>query len=239
MVADGVFGTELPCTASHEGAGTVVAMGKDVKDWKVGDRCMVALKPHLCGKCSSCTGPNADEKRHYCPNAGKTPGVTGDGAFAEYMTADSEESSKIPDVVTFETAAPLACAGRTVYHAVAQARLKKDQWISIVGSGGGLGHLGIQFAKARGLRIVAVDASDKGIQMSKEMGANVVLDARDGKEKVVKQVMDKTGNGCDATINLSDADPAAALAAAITRMHSHILQIAQVRGSNADRRKGS
>jgi len=155
-------------------------------------------------------------------------GITGDGAFAEYMIASATESSKIPDAVTFETAAPLACAGRTVFRAVAQTRLKPGQWLGLVGSGGGLGHLGIQFARALGLKVVAVDARDVGIDISKELGADIVLDARRGKDAVVKQAKEATGGpGVDATVNVSDADSAAGLAAAITRMHGHVIQIAQ------------
>lgn len=102
--------------------------------------------------------------------------------------------------------------------------------MGIVGSGGGLGHLGVQFAKALGLKVVGIDARDEGLELSKEAGADVVIDARQGKEKVVEEVKKVTGGeGVDATINVSDAQSAAGLACAITKMHAKMIQIAQVR----------
>ena len=110
-----------------------------------------------------------------------------------------------------------------------QAKLVKGQWLGIVGSGGGLGHLGIQFAKALGLKIVGVDARDEGLALTRELGADLLVDARRRKGDLVKEVMEATGGeGCHATVNLSDATSAAALACAITRTHGRMIQIAQV-----------
>ena len=95
--------------------------------------------------------------------------------------------------------------------------------------GGGLGHLGIQFAKAKGMKIVGIDARDEGIALSKEMGADVVVDARKDKEEVIKQVMQATGGeGCYATINVSDAKSAAALACTITKVHGKMVRQASM-----------
>jgi alcohol dehydrogenase, propanol-preferring len=89
-------------------------------------------------------------------------------------------------------------------------------------------HLGIQFAKALGLKIIGVDARDEGLELSKHYGADVVVDARKGKEEVVKQVQKVTGgDGADSTINLSDHKDAAAIACACTKMHGVVVQIAQ------------
>ncbi len=195
---------------------------------------MCGLPFRRCGKCASCHGPEGYQQ--YCPNIEGHLGVTVDGAFAEYLICDGRESSKLPDAMSFETAAPLACAGCTVYRGVVQAGLKKGQWLGIVGSGGGLGHLGIQFAKAMGLKVVGVDARDEGLELSKKEGADVVVDARKEKNEVVKEVQNATGGeGVDATVNVSDAKSAAATAAAITRIHGKLVQIAQVsRGANQD-----
>lgn len=93
----------------------------------------------------------------------------------------------------------------------------------------GLGHLGCQFGKALGLVVVGIDARDEALDLAKECGANLVVDARQGKEKVVAEVHKVTnGVGCDAVLNLSDADEAASLACAITKMHGLMIQIAQV-----------
>lgn len=155
-------------------------------------------------------------------------GVHKDGFFAEYALVDSRTSTKLPDEVTLESAAPLACAGRTIWRGVLEAGLKKGEWIALVGSGGGLGHLGIQFAKALGLKVMAVDARDEGLSLSKEAGADVVIDARKGKEHVVQEAQKLTdGAGADASVTISDAGNAAAIACAMTKMHGTMVQIAQ------------
>jgi propanol-preferring alcohol dehydrogenase len=228
MVSAGAFNTKLPCTASHEGAGTVVSTGSSVSDFKQGDRIMCGLKTHPCGHCSDCTGP--ETYRQYCKNNGGSIGVKRDGAFAEYVLVDSRSSAKLPDSVNFETAAPLACAGCTVWRGVLQTGLKAGEWIAFVGSGGGLGHLGIQFAKVLGLKVIGIDARDEGLELSEKAGADIVIDARKGDEFMIEQV-EKVTNGAraDATVNVSDAKKAAATACAATKMHGLMIQIAQVR----------
>lgn len=109
-----------------------------------------------------------------------------------------------------------------------RAELKPGQSLAIVGAGGGLGHLGIQMAKALGLHVIAIDARDEGLALARSCSADLVLDARIGEERVVSEVQKATsGKGADATINVSDASSAAALAAAVTRMHGRMVQIAQ------------
>jgi propanol-preferring alcohol dehydrogenase len=113
---------------------------------------------------------------------------------------------------------------------VLAAELKEGQWLAIVGSGGGLGHLGIQFAKALGLKVIGIDARDEGLKLSKQYGADTVVDARNGDKSVVKAVHSVTSNVvADVTIKLSDAKTAAATACAVTRMHGKMIQVAQVR----------
>ncbi|WYZ35092.1 hypothetical protein EsH8_I_001368 [Colletotrichum jinshuiense] len=226
MVSVGVFGTKLPCTASHEGSGTVVAVGTAVGGFKTGDRVMCGLPLHPCGTCYDCTGP--ETFRQYCTGVDGHVGVHVDGCFAEYVRVDSRSTVAIPDAVSFLSAAPLACAGRTVWRGVKQAGLEKGQWLAIVGSGGGLGHLGVQMAKALGLRVVGIDARGEGLELTRNSGADVVLDARRDKGEVVKEVQKATGgSGADATLNLSDAESAAGLACAVTKMHGAMVQIAQ------------
>lgn len=228
MVSAGIMGTKLPCTASHEGCGEVVALGSSVADFRVGDRVMAGLPKHRCGHCADCLGP--EELKHYCPNIKGHVGVTLDGAFAEYMVVDARESSRIPEGVSYETAAPLACAGTTIWGGLVRAGLKAGETVALVGAGGGLGHLGCQFAKAMGLQVVGIDARDEGLDLAKTSGAQIVIDARGGKEKVVEEVRKVTnGLGVDSALTISDAPDAAALACAITKMHGTMVQIAQVR----------
>ncbi|KAH7402138.1 chaperonin 10-like protein [Phaeosphaeria sp. MPI-PUGE-AT-0046c] len=226
MVCSGLMGTSLPCTASHEGSGTVVAVGSSVASFSPGDRVMAGIMYHACGTCPDCLGP--ENYRQYCSFGAGYCGVTTHGFFAEYARIDARWAVKIPDTVSFETAAPLACAGCTIYRGIVLAGLKAGEWLAIVGSGGGLGHLGIQFARARGLNVVGIDARAEGLALSRKAGAQVVLDARNGVEEVVRAVHAVTGGeGVGCTLNVSDADDAAALSCAVTKMHGDMIQIAQ------------
>lgn len=218
MVTEGIMKTPLPCIASHEGAGTVVKIGSAIKEFHVGDRILCSLLYHRCGICSDCIGPEND--RQYCPNIGGQCGVTRDGSFAEYQLVDGRECCILPDNISFQSAAPLACAGITVWGGLARAGLKAGESVAIIGGGGGLGHLGVQFAKALGLHVIAIDARDEGLELASQCGADTVVDARQDKEKVVEEVKKVTGGeGADATINVSDHDSAAATGAAVTKMH--------------------
>ena len=130
--------------------------------------------------------------------------------------------------MSFASAAPLACAGCTIYRAIIVAEVPKGGWLGIVGAGGGLGHLGIQFAQAKGLNVVAIDARDEGLELCKKAGAKHVFDARVGKEKVVEQVQKLSdGLGVHASINVSEHETSADMACAIARMHGTMVQTAQ------------
>ena len=108
------------------------------------------------------------------------------------------------------------------------SEVRPGDWPAIVGSGGGLGHLGIQMAKARGIHVIGVDARDEGLALSKKVGCEHVFDARRGKEQVVKGIQALTGGlGVEACINTSDHDTAAAYSCAVTRMHGRMVQVAQ------------
>lgn len=226
LVASGVFGTQLPVTASHEGSGTVAAIGSAVTTFKPGDRVMCGIPLHPCDKCLDCTGPE-EGWRQYCMHTAGHVGVHTDGCLAEYVRVDERMSTHVPDSVSLLFSAPLACAGRTIWRGVAQAQLKPGDWLAIVGAGGGLGHLGIQFAKTQGIKVIAIDARDQGLTLSSEYGADVVVDAREGKDAVVEQVKRVTsGKGADSSIVLTDAADGTALSAAVTRMHGTVIQIA-------------
>jgi alcohol dehydrogenase, propanol-preferring len=224
MVTEGIMGTPLPCIASHEGSGTVVKVGSAIKEFEVGDRVLCSLTYHRCGVCADCTGPEVG--RQYCPNVGGYLGVNRDGSFAEYEVVDGRECCLLPDNVSFETAAPLACAGITVWGGLVRAGLKAGESVAIVGGGGGLGHLGVQFAKALGLNVIAIDAREEALSLARECGADTLVDARSGKEKVVEEVKKVTGGrGADATLNVSDHESAAATGAAVTKMHGRLLSV--------------
>ena len=110
-----------------------------------------------------------------------------DGSFAEYEIVDGRECSLLPDNVSFQSAAPLACAGITVWGGLVRADLKAGESVAIVSDGGGLRHLRVQFAKALDLHVIAIDARDEGLALAKECGADTVIDVRKGRKRYWKK----------------------------------------------------
>ncbi|KAL8879037.1 MAG: hypothetical protein Q9192_008320 [Flavoplaca navasiana] len=100
----------------------------------------------------------------------------------------------------------MACAGITVWGGLVNAGLKAGETVALVGAGGGLGHLGCQFAHAQGLQVIGIDARDEGLDLARSSRADVVIDARIGKEKVIEEVKKVTDEkGVDSALTLSDA----------------------------------
>lgn len=124
-----------------------------------------------------------------------------------------------------------------MYAGLRRLNLKPGEWIAIVGAGGGLGYMAVQMAKIMNLKVLAIDARDEGLQLAKQSGADVLVDAREPTESVIAKALDATGSprgtkgivigGVDGTLNLSDAASAAATACAVTKMHGTMIQIAQ------------
>lgn len=138
-----------------------------VSGFKRGDRVMSGLQREPCGKCVNCQYQGSEDRDQYCQSRTGSNGINVDGYFSDYHIADSRTTFLLPDNVSFEIAAPLACAGLTIYRAIKVSGLQSGQWLGIVGSGGGLGHMGIQFAKALGLKVIGIDARDEGIGKSR------------------------------------------------------------------------
>ncbi|ERT02385.1 alcohol dehydrogenase, propanol-preferring [Sporothrix schenckii 1099-18] len=155
----------------HEGTGVIAALGPDVdaSQWAIGDRVAVRWVHIVCGTCESCTTGH----ENLCAGR-KLAGKDVDGTFAEYAIADSAYAVRLPENVGDAEAAPILCAGVTVYKALKIARLRKGSWVAVAGAGGGLGHLAVQYAKALGLKVVALDANKKDLCLS--LGADAYVD---------------------------------------------------------------
>jgi propanol-preferring alcohol dehydrogenase len=178
----------------HEGSGTIAALGPSVNTsvWKVGDRVGVRWLQSVCKECECCmTG-----YQNLCP-ARKVSGKDVEGSFAQYALADSEYLVRIPEGVSDADAAPILCAGVTVYKALKVANLRKGSWVAVAGAGGGLGHLAIQYAKAMGLKPLAVDAKKR--EICEKLGAEAYVDVAEVKD-VVKAVQDASGGGVHGAI---------------------------------------
>jgi propanol-preferring alcohol dehydrogenase len=161
----------LPLIPGHEGAGTVVALGEGVTDIKIGDRVGVPWLHTSCGRCEYCT----TGWETLCEKQQMT-GYTVNGSYAEYVLADPKYVGRLPDSLSFEEAAPILCAGVTVYKGLKETDTRPGQWVVISGIGG-LGHMAVQYAKAMGLRVAAVDISDSKLKLAKKLGAELVFNA--------------------------------------------------------------
>ena len=161
----------LPFIPGHEGVGFVAALGAGVKGIKEGDRVGVPWLHTACGHCEHCiTGWET-----LCDGQQMT-GYTVNGAYAEYVLADPGYIGQLPAHVGFSEIAPVLCAGVTVYKGLKVLECKPGDWVAISGVGG-LGHLAVQYAKAMGFHVVAVDIHEGQLQLAKKLGADMVINA--------------------------------------------------------------
>ena len=165
---------KLPFIPGHEAIGIVVALGAGVVAVKEGDRVGVPWLYSACGHCEYCL--SAWET--VCADA-KFGGYTQNGGFAEYILADPNYVAHIPKGLDARAAAPLICAGLTSYKGIKETRARSGEWIAISGVGG-LGHLAIQYAKAMGLLVAAVDIDNGKLQHAKTLGADLLVNAKHG-----------------------------------------------------------
>ena len=164
----------LPFIPGHEAIGLVTAVGSGVSIVKEGDRVGVPWLYSACGHCEYCL--SAWET--VCPDA-KFGGYTSNGGFAEYILADPDYVALVPAGLTAIEAAPLICAGVTTYKGIKQTEARPGEWVAISGVGG-LGHLAVQYAKAMGLLVCAIDIDDGKLAHAKRLGADLVFNARAG-----------------------------------------------------------
>jgi len=164
---------KLPFIPGHEGVGIVVKAGQNVRDLKEGDRVGLPWLHSACGVCEWCiTGWETQ-----CPRA-VFGGYTANGSFAEYELAPAAYAARIPEKLSDVDAAPILCAGVTTWKALKQTEVIPGQWVAISGVGG-LGQLALQYALAMGLHVIAVDIDPQKLQLAREMGAAITLDARE------------------------------------------------------------
>ena len=181
---------KLPFIPGHEAIGRVVAVGAGVKIVKEGDRVGVPWLYSACGHCEHCL--SAWET--VCAEA-EFGGYTRNGGFAEYVIADPNYVAHIPNGLDPKLAAPLICAGITTYKGIKETKARPGEWIVISGAGG-LGHLGIQYAKVMGLQVCAVDIDDGKLALATKMGADFVVNAKHGDpDAAVKKGTDGGAHG--------------------------------------------
>lgn len=169
---DWPFKPKPPFIPGHEGVGHVAAVGAGVRHVKEGDRVGVPWLYTACGHCRHCLGG----WETLCEEQQNT-GYSVNGSFAEYVIADPNYVGHLPDNVNFVEIAPILCAGVTVYKGLKVTDTKPGDWVVISGIGG-LGHLAVQYAKAMGLNVIAVDVDDAKLDLAKKLGATLAVNAR-------------------------------------------------------------
>jgi len=190
----------VPFIPGHEGAGTVVALGSGVTRLKEGDRVGIAWLHDACGCCEHCVGgwETLCESQH---NSGY--GVN--GAFAEYAIGSAAYVVRLPDAIDAVSIAPILCAGVTTYKGIRETGARPGEWIAISGIGG-LGHVAVQYAKAMGLYVAAIDVGVEKLALARTLGADIAIDAKS--DDAVAQVIKATGGGAHGVLVTAVSLPA-------------------------------
>ncbi len=162
----------LPFIPGHEGTGTVVALGPDVSHLKLGEKVGIAWLHSACGHCDFCFSG----WETLCPQQ-ENSGYSVNGSFAEYALGQADYLGRIPESLSFVDAAPILCAGVTTYKGLKQTATRPGDWVVISGVGG-LGHVAIQYAKAMGLHVAAVDLGPEKMALARSLGAEIAIDAK-------------------------------------------------------------
>ncbi|KAN0061220.1 alcohol dehydrogenase [Thecaphora frezii] len=190
MLGDWSVDSKLPLVGGHEGAGVVVALGDGADEYvRIGDRVGIKWLADSCLACDMC-------RRGFEPNCAhaQCSGFTVDGTFQQYAVSFARHLTPIPKQLPLDEAAPILCAGVTVYRALKEAGLTPGQYVAIPGAGGGLGHLGIQYAVAAGYRVIAIDTGDDKRRLCTELGAEAFIDFAQSSD-IVKDIRGATSDG--------------------------------------------
>jgi alcohol dehydrogenase len=218
---------KLPHVPGHELAGIIVATGREVRRWKVGDRVTVPFVAG-CGHCAEC----ASGHQHICDNQFQ-PGFTAWGSFAEFVALEFADLNlvRLPESMGFDTAAALGCRFVTSFSAVIdKGRVQPGEWVAVHGCGG-VGLSAIMIASAMGARVVAVDVAEEKLAFARSFGAMAVVNARN--EKVVDAIREITGGGAHVSIDaLGHSETALNSVLALRKRGRHV-QVGLMLGEHA------
>jgi 2-desacetyl-2-hydroxyethyl bacteriochlorophyllide A dehydrogenase len=171
VVKEGLWpGLQYPCIPGHEIAGRIDAVGADVSNWKPGQRVGVGWHGGHCFVCDPCRRGD-----FILCQFEKITALSFDGGYAEYMVAPAEAVAVLPDDLPADEAAPLLCAGITVYNSLRNAGARAGDLVAIQGIGG-LGHLGIQYARHMGFHTVGIGRGGDKEPLAHKLGAHAYVD---------------------------------------------------------------
>jgi len=172
LVKEGLWpGLQYPRVPGHEVAGRIDAVGENVTAWKTGQRVGVGWHGGHCFVCEPCRRGDFA----MCINR-KVTGIDFDGGYAEYMIAPAPALAAIPDELPAEEAGPFMCAGVTVYNALRNSGARVGQLVAVHGIGG-LGHLGVQYARRMGFKTVAINRGNDKEPLARQLGAHQYIDS--------------------------------------------------------------
>ncbi|RAL03253.1 uncharacterized protein BO80DRAFT_462967 [Aspergillus ibericus CBS 121593] len=184
----------------HEGVGLVAAIGSQVHGLRIGDTVGIQWINRTCGVCEFCSTGN----QPLCPKL-QLSGYMVDGTFQQYCICKADNAVRIPPGISLEAAAPVLCAGITVYKALKESNVQPGQIIAIVGAGGGLGSLAVQYAKACGHKVLALSSgSAKGHMCLYDLGADYFVDYKS--PNVAEEAKHVTGGGPHAAMIVSSVE---------------------------------
>ena len=162
---------KLPLIPGHEGVGYVAGVGRNVSHVKEGDAVGVPWLYTACGVCEHCRGG----REALCPDQ-ENAGYSLDGGYADYVVADPDYVGILPDNPDFTSLASILCAGVTTYKGLKMTEVRPGQWVLVSGIGG-LGHLAVQYARAMGMQVAAVDIADEKLALAEDLGAAFTVNA--------------------------------------------------------------
>ncbi|MCQ4163548.1 zinc-dependent alcohol dehydrogenase [Tahibacter harae] len=190
----------LPFIPGHEGTGVVAALGQGVKNLREGDAVGVAWLHDACGRCEHCVGgwETLCEAQH-------NSGYSVNGTFAQYAIGAADYVARLPPQPDFHALAPILCAGVTTYKGIRETEARPGEWLAISGIGG-LGHIAVQYAKAMGLLVAALDLGEDKLALARALGADLTVDA--AAPDAVAQVLKATGGGAHGVLVTAVSLPA-------------------------------
>lgn len=216
MLGDWPMDNKLPLIGGHEGAGEIVAIGEHTDtDLKIGDRVGIKWIATSCNKCSFC-------RQGYEPlcKSAQCSGFHVDGSFQQYAVSYTSQLTPIPEGLSLADAAPILCAGVTVYKSLLESNARAGEWVAIPGAGGGLGHLAIQYAKWMGLRVISIDTGADKKALCEKLGSEKWIDFKET-DDIVKAIQAAVPDGFGPHAAIVAASNGSAYAQAMEYIRPH------------------
>lgn len=186
-----------PVTMGHEASGIVVQAGANATEFKPGQEVGFICAKDSCFECKPCK----EVHNLWCEKGtAKMQGFALDGFFQEYVVVDRQNTMVLPPTISAKEAAPLFCAGVTAFNGIDGLKLTEGSWVAVVGCGG-LGHLGIQYAKAMGYRVIGLDITEAALEEALASGAEQAFNSTS--DDFVAKILELTGGGVAAAVNFT------------------------------------